>query len=516
MAPGYRYPNTMVSALTQTVTTRDGLEGLPFDTSKIPAQRQFMESQTLELLYDGAFGAGKSRVGCEKGYFLSTKYPGNRGLIVRKKFTDLRDTTKVTWDRYVCPPEHVQSYNKQEHLLTLINGSEVMFHGLDQPTKVGSLEVGWIFVDEVIEFTEDDWMMLLGRLRHPSVPFHQIFAATNPADPNHWVYRRFYHDEDLQAKGYTSTFSSNTLLNPFTPKTYRDSLDQFKGRYHDRYVKGLWISFEGVVYDCWDPTKHILPRDTTALGLTGDPNDPIPRDWERFRSIDFGFTNPFVCQWWASPKYKYTGPPGAQDRTEIPYYQREWVMYREIYHSGRTVTEHAKVINLLTANEKIHTTVCDWDAGDRADLHNAKIPTIKADKEVSPGIQSTYQCISNDRVFILENSLVESDYALTSTNKPSATQLEFAAYMRPKGKEGKFNPKEDPVKVNDHGMDALRYILHTFKAAFGPSGQVVVGNAQDVEVRASQLTQSNHAPVSRFVSGTRSYSPTRTSWSSYR
>ena len=88
--------------------------------------------------------------------------------------------------------------------------------------------------------------------------------------------------------------------------------------------------------------------------------------------------------------------------------------------------------------------------------------------------------------------------------------------MRPKGKEGKFNPKEDPVKVNDHGMDAVRYILHTFKAAFGPSGRISGGTKRDVEIRAEQITKSTATPISKFMSGARSYNPSRTRWSSYR
>ena len=41
---------------------------IKFDTSEMPGQRSFMASSDREMLYSGAYGAGKSRVGCEKGY----------------------------------------------------------------------------------------------------------------------------------------------------------------------------------------------------------------------------------------------------------------------------------------------------------------------------------------------------------------------------------------------------------------------------------------------------------------
>ena len=56
----------------------------PYLTDGMPHAKEFMESVQREILFSGSFGAGKSRAGCEKGLFLSMKYPNNRGLIIRK------------------------------------------------------------------------------------------------------------------------------------------------------------------------------------------------------------------------------------------------------------------------------------------------------------------------------------------------------------------------------------------------------------------------------------------------
>jgi hypothetical protein len=95
------------------------------------------------------------------------------------------------------PAGQIVRSNKTEGWYELANGSRFWFLGLDPdpvtgiPSKVGSLDLAFAFVDEAVEVTEADWMMLLGRLRFPNVPFHQIGAATNPADPSHWLKRRF-------------------------------------------------------------------------------------------------------------------------------------------------------------------------------------------------------------------------------------------------------------------------------------------------------------------------------------
>ena len=100
---------------------------------------------------------------------------------------------------------------------------------------------------------------------------------------------------------------SNTLDNPFLPKDYVDTLLKFKGRYKDRYVLGKWVGFEGLVYD------HVDIQDIVI-----DSFD-IPPHWKRYRAIDFGYTNPFVCQWWALC-------PEDEETEEI----KGWYLYREI------------------------------------------------------------------------------------------------------------------------------------------------------------------------------------------
>jgi phage terminase large subunit len=468
---------------------------VPLDTSRVPGQRRFMESLSPELLYSGAFGAGKSRIGCEKGHFLSLRYPGNRGLIARKKFTDLRDTTMDTYFRYVCPPEHIDQYFKQEHKLVLKNGSEILFIGLDQFTKVGSLELGWAFLDELIEFTEEDWNMIQGRMRHP-VPFQQVMAATNPAAPTHWVYSHFFSrpTKDVEA------IESNSLDNPFTPPQYKQRLQNFRGKYYERFVEGKWISFEGLVYDNWDPSRHIIPPTqdiVSAAGhsyrLTGDKDNPIPEDWDHYRAIDFGFTNPFVCLWIASPRHRYIGEPGKQDRQLVPFDERLWIIYKQLYMSGMTIDDHALEIQRGTKT-KILGSVADWDAGDRALLEKAGIPTIRASKEISSGIQTLYQTISEDRLYVLEDSLVKIDYSLQLNNKPTCLEEEFPLYVRQAGKKGIRDPKEDPAKANDHALDALRYILHTLNLSYKAGGQISIGNSQESLSQQSRYASMNSTP----------------------
>src|SRR5205085_214652 len=172
---------------------------------------------------------------------------------------------------------------------------------------------------------------------------------------------------------------------------------------------GRWVQAEGQVYEAWDRAVHVvraLPRGA--------------REWRRIRAIDFGFTNPFACGWFA------VDPDG-----------RLW-LYREIYRTRRLVAEHARDILRLSAGEEIEATVCDHDAEDRATLEAAGIRTTGAHKNIRRGIEAVSDRLKlagdgKARLFVLAGALVERDEALAEAGKPWCTEQEFDGYVWPAG-----------------------------------------------------------------------------------
>ena len=225
------------------------------------------------MLFSGAFGAGKSVALCTKGLRLSLDYPKNFGLICRKVRATLHQTTLKTFMDLVCPRELIADYNKSEGLVTLTNGSQTLFGGLDDPLKLGSLNLGWAGIDEAIETNEEDWKMLEGRLRLPGVP-HQIFAATNPGPPIHYLYQMFFQ----QKRG--EVFQASSLENPELPEDYKQRLKEFEGTYYERYVLGRWVGMEGLVYSAFNERVCLIPR------------FEIPKNWLIYSGHDFGLSNP--------------------------------------------------------------------------------------------------------------------------------------------------------------------------------------------------------------------------------
>jgi len=283
-----------------------------FDATRIPWQKEFVECTDREVMADGAFGSGKTRGLGEKVYTNLTLYPGNRGLLARKTYSSIENTTLKTFLDEVVPDEHIVGTNKHRHLVQVQSPyyptahcaacgwetsamvpvkrrehvleqcpscsadairwtppSELYYEGLatsgsrpgEMPEKIAGMNLGFVAVDEAIEITEKDWEMLQGRLRLSDLgnkyvrrlPFRQIFCVTNPDTPSHWLHKRFID------RGVGTRISSSTEDNPFNPPDYLDRLrQQFAGADFDRFVQGEWVGRTGLVYSDFTEGTHVI------------------------------------------------------------------------------------------------------------------------------------------------------------------------------------------------------------------------------------------------------------------
>jgi PBSX family phage terminase large subunit len=366
--------------------------------------------------------------------------------MVRKTRESLTESALVTLEEKVLPagsPICAGASRRMRQAYHYPNGSEVVLGGLDKPSKVMSTEYDLIYVQEAIEVYENAWESLTTRLRNNVVPFQQLIADTNPDSPRHWLYQRC-------SSGSTAMLESRHEDNPtlwdrergrWTPTgiEYIARLDRLTGPRKDRLGTGKWVQAEGVVYDGWDAAVHLIDR------------FDIPPDWRRIRSIDFGFTNPFVCQWWA------IDPDGRM------------YLYRELYHTKRTVKVHAEQIKKLSEGERYESTIADHDAEDRATLLENGIPTVAAKKAITVGREAIEERLKDAgdgkrRLYVFRDSLVERDEALFEGGLPCSFADEIDLYSWPKGADGKAI-KEVPVDKDNHSMDAMRYAAMSLSSA---------------------------------------------------
>jgi len=441
------------------------------------AVREMWLCRLPELLIPGPAGTGKSRGVLEKVHAFMMNHPKSRGLIVRKTRASMTESVLVTFESHVVAGPECTITNQQRRTRTAyeyVNGSTLVVGGLDNPDRLMSTEYDIIAVFEATELTEDDWEKLTTRLRNGKAPYQQIIADCNPASPTHWLKRR-------ADRGQMAVFPSSHKDNPrlwqrddwtVEGRRYLATLNSLTGHRRARLLDGKWAAAEGLVYPEFDATTHVL---TTNV---------IPDSWRRIVSIDFGYKHPFVCQWWAIDE------------------DGRMYLYREIFKSQRIVADHAKQILALSKGERIEAFISDHDAEDRATLAAAGIQTIAAKKDHRTGRDAVHarlmiQPDGRPRLFVLADCTVDTDPILYAAKRPTSTLAEFDCYAYPKGQDGKAE-KEEPVKEQDDGMDAMRYaVMHLDGPRESMGGYAAVTLAGSPETQAPKAKAASAAAIER-------------------
>jgi PBSX family phage terminase large subunit len=401
-----------------------------------------LECRDPEVLLEGPAGTGKTLSCLWKMHVAALKYPKMRGLMVRKTLVSLTASALVTFATQVLDignfgVKFFGGSKAEPAQFRYPNGSRIVVGGLDNAAKIMSTEYDLIYVNEATDLTLDDWEKLTARNRYGVMPYQQVIGDCNPDAPTHWLntrcnegtttrLRSTHHDNPRYWDGKDWTAEGQSYV--------VEKLGKLTGVRRHRLLDGLWAAAEGIVYDGWNPAIHLV--DKCAIG----------DDWPRYWVLDFGYVHPFVWQWWA------VGPDGNAFR------------YREIYYTGRLVTDHAaQGMKLSSGEPRPVAIITDHDAEDRATFERATgLHTTPAFKEVSPGIQAVNTRLrvgDNGKagLYFLRDARVERDSSLVDLGKPTCTEEEFPSYIwdiRPGVRKG-----EQPVKADDHGMDSTRYFV---------------------------------------------------------
>jgi len=391
-------------------------------------QRKFFDSTAPEVLYSGAFRAGKSRIGCEKAYDLARRYPGIPIGVFRKTAASLAASTERTLLHDVIPRSQIVRSNRTERWYELANGSRIWLFGLDPdpitglPSKVGSVELGFAFLDEAAEMTEADWVMVKGRLSWPGIGWHQIAAATNPASPTHWLKRRFTPPTDERVFLHASSFD-----NPALPADYMaEAASMPDGYFRQRYIEGLWVAAEGQIW--------ILP-DAQVM-------EPFDQRWHRsIAGIDWGYQHAFACE----------------VIVETSLGRRHVV--DEVFARGQTVTQLLPRLRALRERWSIDHFYADpSQPGYIADCQAAGLPVTAATNDVLPGITAVSDEISR---------------GLTVSPRCTGLLTELPGYAWDT-QRGSGMPKDVPIKQNDDACDALRYAVMGLRSGWQGASDVAV------------------------------------------
>jgi phage terminase large subunit len=422
-------------------------------------------------LIEGPLGTGKSVAGMWWIRWAAETYPGSRWFLSRKKRVDMTQSTLVTWEAVLGPGHdaiHGTASKATRRNYLFPNGSEVVVVGMNNPAAMLSAEYDGGFCDEFVEFTREDYELISGRLRNginSGVPFARLLAATNPRNEWHWV--------NLAASdGLFRRFLSRHCHNPAwycTDTGWTEAGIQYlerirkglSGARFEQYFRGVWASSTGMVYPMFDPAVHVLDAvvensDGRLVLVRNSATGPqrVEIGWT-LASLDWGFTNPGVCQVWGVDK------------------DRNSYLLAEVYQTERTQDWWAARIVDLHKEFRLSRVVCDPAEPDRIQTFNDRLGTpggreearlaVKGNNSVLAGINHLQALLApthptGSKVHLLRDSLRWGrDENTNGRGQPCCLAEELVQLYWDENAEGKpLRERVDPTQPN-HAADAARY-----------------------------------------------------------
>lgn len=212
--------------------------------------------------YMGSAGSAKSYFITQKLIVRAVNEP-IRILVCRRYATTLRNTCfslfKEILAKWKLTP-YVKINESDFRIRFLHNGSEIIFIGLDDETKLLSLNnIGTIFIEEAYEVPQNIVEQLNLRMRGKTKN-QQLLLAWNPISKDSWLYNFSVVNPPENSIFIHSTFRDNPFLNA----EYIASLEELYTRNPQKarvYCDGEWgVNTEGLVFRSWkveefDPMK---------------------------------------------------------------------------------------------------------------------------------------------------------------------------------------------------------------------------------------------------------------------
>lgn len=367
-----------------------------------PIYYPLLENKNRYLILYGGAGSGKSYFAAQKILIRTIQEPGHRFLIIRKVAKTIRKSC------YQLLIDIINQYNLNDyfHIIDsrmdiecLANGNEIMTAGVDDVEKLKSIqEPTGIWIEEATELHESEFRQIDLRLRSRTKNYEQIIFTFNPISVLHWLNKINLNDS------YTlkTTYRNNKFVSNNYVKTL-ESLKEQDDNFYKIYALGEWGMLEDLIY------KPFIKL------------DKFPMFEEIIYGLDFGYNNPTAL-------------------VKIGIKDKEYFLEELIYQSKLLNTDIIDRMKLFGIKKEF--IYCDSaEPGKIEEINRAGFKAKPSDKSVKDGIDFC----KRQKIYTLGSNI--------NLNKESLN------YSYRKDKNG--NVIDEPVKFNDHAMDAMRYAIYS-------------------------------------------------------
>ncbi len=359
----------------------------------------------------GGIGSGKSLAGNIKAFLaamgvLPSIPAPNLGVVTAPTYKMLDDATFRSFKDVAGT--YLLDYNESKGLARMANGSEVIFRSTQDPDTLRGPSITWWHGDEAALSPYSVYEIMIGRLRQGGRQGY--FWLTTTPKGKQWIYKlfveRFSNDPDY------CLFRMRTADNPFVAPEYLAMLrENYSADYARQELDGEFVGWEGLVYPEFDRSRHVLHE--------------LPSSFEAvIAGVDWGFANAGVIQ-----------VLGLRDGALYHLHEE--------YAKQRGIDDWANVALQLRDLFNISAFYCDPSEPDYLRKFNERgCRALQANNTVSTGIQAVKRRLNTG--------------TLQHYNSAVYTFAEYESYQWMRRGDQAL---DQPVKANDHALDALRYAV---------------------------------------------------------
>lgn len=379
------------------------------------------------IICDGAIRSGKTvSMGFSFALWATDTFDRMNFALCGKTIQSLHRNVIVTLKRQLRAEGYTVQERKTENCLIISNGKHVntfyLFGGKDESSQdlIQGITLAGAFFDEVALMPESFVNQATARC---SVEGSKWWFNCNPQGPQHWFYVNWIRKCRSRNLVYLHfTMDDNLTLSQRIKERY---MRQYIGVFFDRYIRGLWVLAEGIIYRCFNSKKHVFKEPPTTEG-------------DFYVSADYGIQNANVFLLWQKEKDT-----------------KRWLCLDEERWSGRDEQEEKSVKELVDGLEimlknndckKPKAIIIDPSAAAlKVELRKRGYIVRPANNDVQEGIEDVITMLLAD--------------LLAFSVKCKGTIKEFGLYMW--DSKAAERGEDKPIKTNDHGMDAVRYFVKT-------------------------------------------------------
>lgn len=376
------------------------------------------------IICDGSIRSGKT-ISMAIGFILwsMTRFNGQSFAVCGRTIESLRRNVTVhipTWLEGLFTVTERRAENKLIVTAAGKTNTYYLFGGRDESsyTLIQGITLAGVLFDEVALMPRSFVEQAMARC---SVSGSKFWFNCNPESPGHWFYKEWVvKKRDRNVLYLHFTMDDNLSLAPEIKERY-ESL--YSGVFYDRYIRGLWVVAEGLIYSMFNPAFHIVRNE--------------PRPYEQYYiSCDYGTVNPTSMGLWGLASGK-------------------WYRIREYYFDSRkeqrqkTDEEHYAALEELAGSLNIRRVIVDPSAASFIECirRHGHFYVDPASNRVLDGIRDVATQLRAGKIKIC--------------NTCHDCIREFGLY-----RWDEKSAEDRPLKTDDHSMDDVRYFV---RAVFQPS-----------------------------------------------